>query len=231
MSKNKPATTLFMLSSLDGKISTGITDARDMDKDFPTIPGIKEGLQQYYAIEKTTDVCSFISARVLAKIGINKKQTITQILVSFVVVDNHGHLTKTGVQNMIDRSKKLYLITTNKKHVAFEFQNNNKLKIIYYSKKINFSKLFETLKQTFNINRLTIQSGGSLNAELLRAGLIDRISLVIAPALVGGKNTPTLIDGPDIKTINDLQNIRPLTLSKINKLKHSYLHLIYHVQN
>ena len=31
----KPTTTLFMLMFLDGKISTGNTDERDVDKDFP----------------------------------------------------------------------------------------------------------------------------------------------------------------------------------------------------
>ena len=40
--KNKPITTLFMLESLDGKISTGSTDNMDADKDFCRIDGVKE---------------------------------------------------------------------------------------------------------------------------------------------------------------------------------------------
>ncbi len=47
----RPITTLFMLMSLDGKISTGASDSLDMDKDLPIIDGLKEGLQQYYDIE------------------------------------------------------------------------------------------------------------------------------------------------------------------------------------
>ena len=42
----RPITTLFMLISVDGKISTGATDDLDVDKDFPEIIGVKEGLQQ-----------------------------------------------------------------------------------------------------------------------------------------------------------------------------------------
>lgn len=53
---NRPITTLFMLMSVDGKISTGSVDALDFDKDFPKIKGIKDGLKQYYDIEKTTDI-------------------------------------------------------------------------------------------------------------------------------------------------------------------------------
>jgi len=37
----RPITTLFMLESLDGKISTGNNDSLDVDKDFPRIDGFK----------------------------------------------------------------------------------------------------------------------------------------------------------------------------------------------
>lgn len=40
---NRPTTTLFMLMSVDGKISTGETDEMDVDQDFPQITGLKEG--------------------------------------------------------------------------------------------------------------------------------------------------------------------------------------------
>lgn len=41
-----------MLMSVDGKISTGAVDELDVDRDFPRINGVKEGLYQYYEIEK-----------------------------------------------------------------------------------------------------------------------------------------------------------------------------------
>ena len=59
--KIKPSTTLFMLMSVDGKISTGAVDELDVDRDFPRINGVKEGLYQYYEIEKTTDLWSLNS--------------------------------------------------------------------------------------------------------------------------------------------------------------------------
>ena len=59
--KIKTITTLFMLMSVDGKISTGAVDELDVDRDFPRINGVKEGLYQYYEIEKTTDLWSLNS--------------------------------------------------------------------------------------------------------------------------------------------------------------------------
>jgi riboflavin biosynthesis pyrimidine reductase len=35
---------------------------------------------------------------------------------------------------------------------------------------------------------MTIQSGGTLNAKWVRLGLVDEVSVVIAPLLVGGKD-------------------------------------------
>ena len=40
---NRPITTLFMLESLDGKISSGSSDNLDADKDFYRIDGVKDG--------------------------------------------------------------------------------------------------------------------------------------------------------------------------------------------
>lgn len=59
--KMKPITTLFMLMSVDGKISTGAVDELDVDREFPRINGMKEGVYQYYEIEKTTDLWSLNS--------------------------------------------------------------------------------------------------------------------------------------------------------------------------
>lgn len=68
-----PFTTLFMLQSVDGKISTCDVNELDVDKDFPRIIGVKEGLHQYYDLEKETDRVSFNSGKVQAKVGANER--------------------------------------------------------------------------------------------------------------------------------------------------------------
>ena len=61
----RPITTLFMLMSVDGKISTGLA-ARDFDKDLPDIKGVNEGLSQYYDLEQETDSFSLNTGKVMA---------------------------------------------------------------------------------------------------------------------------------------------------------------------
>jgi hypothetical protein len=101
---DRPVTTLFMLVSVDGKISTGSTDNMDVDKDLPMIEGVREGLHQYYEIEQTTDLWSFNTGRVQAKMGVNEKPVPCKTPVSFVILDNH-HLTERGVHYFCEFSK------------------------------------------------------------------------------------------------------------------------------
>ncbi len=230
MMKNRPITTLFMLMSVDGKISTGSVDERDVDKDFPNIEGVAEGLHQYYELEKQTDPYSLNTGRVQAKIGINEKKEVSKTVVNFIVIDNKPHLTDAGVDYFIKKSKKFFLITTNKLHPAFQKDVNN-LETIYYENKIDFKDLFQKFKDVYNIDAITIQSGGSLNAVLLREGLVDHISIVVAPCLIGGGDTATLIDGKSLSTQAELTMIKPLVLKKCEKLENSYIHLQYDVLN
>ncbi|MEI6144521.1 MAG: dihydrofolate reductase family protein [Candidatus Berkelbacteria bacterium] len=223
----RPKTQLFMLISVDGKISTGDSDLLDFDQDLPKIVGAKEGLRQYYDIEKTTDVNSFNTGRVMAKIGFNDpKKKVDKIPCNFIIADN-SHLTSAGVKNLSKRAIKLYLATNNKNHPACKMDLDN-LVIVEYS---DFANLFERLGSQYKMKRLTVQSGGNINAELVRSGLIDKLSIVVAPVIVGGKDTSSLVDGESVRELSGLSMIKALELLKVTKLKNSYLHLEYKVLN
>jgi 2,5-diamino-6-(ribosylamino)-4(3H)-pyrimidinone 5'-phosphate reductase len=229
---NKPITTLFMLMSVDGKISTGANDSMDVDKDFPRIKGLKEGLQQYYDIEKTTDLFSLISGRVLAKVGANKPQkNIVKLPVRFVIIDNEPHLTAAGIDNFIRKSHTLIIVTTNKNHPAFLRKDAENLQILLYKKAIDFEDLFSRLKTDFGAKRMTIQSGSTLNSIFLRKRLIDKLSIVVAPTLIGGSDTASLVGGRSLISVKELSEIKALKLTDVKKLKNSYLHLRYDVIN
>ena len=223
---DRPITTLFMLMSVDGKISTGSTDDMDVDQDFPQIKGLSEGLHQYYEIEQTTDLWSFNSGRVQAKMGVNSKDIPDKTVVSFVLADN-THLTEQGVRYFCGLSKAFVLITSNKKHPGFSLKEDN-LHIIY-QEKLELEQALTELKCRFGCERLTIQSGGTLNGLFLRQGLIDYIDIVVAPALIGGKDTATIVDGESLTSVDQLSQIGVLELVNCIVLNNSYLRLKYKV--
>lgn len=223
---NRPVTTLFMLMSVDGKISTGASDNLDVDKDFPKITGVKEGLYQYYEIEQTTDLWSLNSGRVQAKIGINTADMPNKTPVSFVVIDNN-QLMEQGIRYFCALSKQFVLVTSNEKHPAFEIEEEN-LHIIY-QKELSLEDALTKLKSEYGCERVTIQSGGTLNGLFLREKLIDYIDIVVAPVLIGGKDTPTLIDGKSLLAENELLKLGVLKLQECVVLENSYLRLRYEV--
>lgn len=226
---NRTYNTLFMLMSLDGKISTGVNDGLDFDQDFPNIKGVSEGIHQYYEIEKTTDWFSFNTGRVMEKVGWNKpKDSIEKTLCSFVIVDNEPHLTALGVKNLVQKTEKLYIVTTNPRHPADDISD---AVVLRYSEQVDFHNLFKRLKADYQAERVTIQSGGEMNAVLLREGLIDTVSIVIAPVLVGGRDTSTLVDGDSLTNVDELSKVRPLKLKKLAYLENSYVHAEYEIIN
>jgi 2,5-diamino-6-(ribosylamino)-4(3H)-pyrimidinone 5'-phosphate reductase len=223
---NRPINTLFMLSSVDGKINSGSTDDLDVDKDWAKIEGLKEGLQQYYDIEQATDLFSFNTGRVLAKVGVNERaKTPQKSPVTFVVVDNEQHLKESGIKYLSAWLTKLIVVTTNKKYQTF----GQDFDVIYYENKIDFQNLFSQLKSKYGAENCTIQSGGMMNGFLLREKLIDFVNIVIAPVLVGGKDTPTLIDGQSLTSVDELDKLGILKLLECKVLDDSYINLRYEV--
>lgn len=215
-----------MLSSVDGKISTGATDDLDFDKDLARIDGTKEGLQQYYDIEATTALFSFNTAKVMAKIGINdRSETPEKMPVTFVLVDNAQHLTENGIKYLVAWLKKLIIVTTNKEYQTY----GQPVDVISYQDKVDFHDLFKRLKQDYGAEDVTIQSGGMMNGMLLREKLIDYVNLVFAPVLVGGKDVPTLIDGESIRNESELDELGILELQECKVLENSYINVRYKV--
>lgn len=227
---DRAVTTLFMLTSLDGKISSGSTDLNDADQDFCRIDGVKEGLAQYYRIEQTTDLFSLNTGRTMVKIGVNDPATPQRHTVrSFVIVDSRPHLTRQGVKYLSQWAKQLIIVTTNKDHPAFKMSEEaDNISVLYYEK-LDFGQMFRDLKNKYGADRVTVQSGGSLNGAFLRRGVIDYVHIVVAPLIVGGADVPTLADGEGIKSPDELFKLTPLTLLECNKLENSYIELKYKV--
>jgi 2,5-diamino-6-(ribosylamino)-4(3H)-pyrimidinone 5'-phosphate reductase len=215
-----------MLMSVDGKISTGATDEMDVDQDFPQITGLREGLYQYYEIEQTTDLWSFNTGRVQAKMGVNERDMPDKTPVSFVLLDNH-HLNEQGVRYFCTRSKQFVLITSNPDHPAFRMKEDN-LGILL-QKELSLESALEELYERYGCKRLTIQSGGTMNGLFLRSRLIDCADIVVAPVLIGGKDTSSLIDGPSITSREELGQLGVMKLLGCEPLEDSYVRLKYEI--
>lgn len=223
---DRAITTLYMLMSADGKISTGSNDELDVDRDFPELIGVREGLHQYYEIEQTTDLWSLNSGRAQQKMGVNELPLPEKSPVSFVLIDNH-HLNEHGVRYFCARSQQFVLVTSNKHHPAYSVKADNLH--IMFQESLDLKQVLTDLKQQFGCERISVQTGGTLNGLFLREKLLDFVDIVIAPVLIGGRDTSTLIDGDSLQSRSELSKLCALRLIECTVLENSYLRLKYEV--
>lgn len=228
----RPVTTLFLLMTVDGKISTGATDNWDVDKDIPNIPGDpSKGLHQYYEEEGRTDLFCLNSGRVMKKVGMNERDPKSikdsdKTPVYFVVIDN-DHLNAKGCTYLATMHKELIIVTRNKQHPGIKAGLPN-IHFLFYSGELDPKWMFEQLYSEYECKEITVQTGSSLTGLFLRDHLIDKLNIIVTPILVGGEDTKTLVGGPNTKSLSD---IGILKLKKINILKNSYIQMLYDVVN
>jgi riboflavin biosynthesis pyrimidine reductase len=59
---------------------------------------------------------------------------------------------------------------------------------------LDLALVLRKLTQHFGIRRLLVEGGGGINGAFLKAGFVDEVSLLIAPALDGGRGIPAVFD-------------------------------------
>jgi 2,5-diamino-6-(ribosylamino)-4(3H)-pyrimidinone 5'-phosphate reductase len=81
--------------------------------------------------------------------------------------------------------------------------------------RIDLAAALESLNQSVGAKTVRVDSGGTLNGVLLRAGLDDEVSLLIHPRLVGGISPRSIFRAPDSESDED---VIPLALVHLEKL-------------
>ncbi len=65
---------------------------------------------------------------------------------------------------------------------------------VHDGERVNLNLMLETLKQK-GMNRLMVEGGAALNFELMRLGLVDELTIYVAPMIFGGESAPTTAAG------------------------------------
>lgn len=61
-------------------------------------------------------------------------------------------------------------------------------------REIDFALALTKLRRLFGIERLLVEGGGHINGSMLKAGVIDALSLLLAPAVDGLSGTPAVLE-------------------------------------
>lgn len=88
---------------------------------------------------------------------------------------------------------------------------------------VNLKELFRRLEK-MGLKKILVEGGGELNWSLLRLGLVDELTITVAPKIAGGRLATTLVEGDGVEEI--AQGIR-LQLKRLEQKKTGELVLHY----
>ena len=72
--------------------------------------------------------------------------------------------------------------------------------------RINLERAVEILADEFGVERMAVVGGGAINAGFLAAGLLDEVSILLAPGIDGRKGMAAAFDGLPMEKIRNSIN-------------------------
>lgn len=96
--------------------------------------------------------------------------------------------------------------------------------------RIDLALVLDKLAGAFGIRRLLVEGGGRINGAFLYAGLVDELSLLLAPAVDGLMGTPALFDNDGTADDNTAKTLR-LSLKRHDVRDGGVLWLMYDVSH
>jgi riboflavin biosynthesis pyrimidine reductase len=111
-----------------------------------------------------------------------------------ICVDTRGRLRWAGGD--LDRD---HLVCVVSEHAPAEYLATLREKQISYvvagAQSVDLAHAVDQLGRHFGIRTLLLEGGGHINGAFLQAGLVDEVSLLIAPGLDGRHDIPAAFDG------------------------------------
>jgi len=103
--------------------------------------------------------------------------------------------------------------------------------ILAGTERVDFEQALEQLQAKFGVTTVRVDSGGTLNGVLLRAGLVDELHLLVHPVLVGAAGTRRFFEDPPSAAGDEAGGLLKLELLASRQLDQGLVLLSYAVTN
>lgn len=184
-------TILVVGSSIDGKISPGRGIS---SKNFGEYIPEKVGLE-LHKLRSRADGILVSSSTVLSD---NPSLTVRSVSIKKrpyrIIIDRLGKIPNNS--KVFNDEARTIILTSKQGKLKFKKVPSN-VKIIICKTEGEKLDLMDALKQLKKegINNILIEGGGTINYSLFSLNLIDEMVVFIFPFVIGGKDTPTIVDG------------------------------------
>ncbi len=192
---NKPYIICHMMASVDGRIDCAMTEK------------IESG-DEYYEALNELNIATTITGRITAvmhyalpgkfedgsPIGKEAVWKAVEADNYCVIMDTHGTLLWDSAYS--DEQPLLCIVSEEASSDYLSYLHEKGISYIATGKEhIDLHRAMEILHDTFHVERAGIVGGGKINGGFLAAGLVDEMSLMIAPGIDGRSNQPSVFDG------------------------------------
>ena len=145
-----------------------------------------------------------------------------------VIPDSRGRLRKWSQLREMPYWRDVVALCSHKTPTAFldYLKEQHITTIISGDDHVDLRAALEELNRRYGVKTVRADSGGTLNGVLLRAGLVDEVSLLIAPCLVGGASPRSMFTAPDLTSPD---GIIPLKLMHVEQMEEEVVWLKYEV--
>lgn len=109
-------------------------------------------------------------------------------------------------------------------HLA-ELTEDGVFYIVAQEDPMDVAAMLEILRRELGIQRLLLEGGGRTNGRFFQAGLVDEVSLLLAPAIDGGDRVSGAFDAGGA-----LSGAARLSLESVERLERGLVHLRYRVE-
>ncbi|WP_347551608.1 RibD family protein [Pseudalkalibacillus hwajinpoensis] len=199
--KKRPEVVLNLFSSVDGRI-TMAPNHNVMEWTDKGVDGDANDLTHRLYDELNCDamISGSESLIVWSEDWVELKNPITEPQKSqaYIVFDGRGRMNWSQTEGLIvvtrENVSEPYIEQLKKKGITYLVAGSGE----YIDNGLALEQLYD-----HGFRRLGLSGGGSINGAFLRAGLIDEISIVLAPLAIGGRATPTVFDCEDLSSIQD----------------------------
>lgn len=183
----KPYVICHTLASIDGRIKQTIWGLSDAHKYFEE-PAAQIKADAWLVGRVTMqEFCSKKKHKFRSVVNKTLRRDFVALQTSrtyAVVIDPSGKCEWDG--NMVSTEHVIEVLTEKVSNGYLDHLRDNNVSYVFAGKReIDLAMALEKLNKLFRINTVRIDGGGHVNGAFLKAGLIDEISLVLAPLADG----------------------------------------------
>ncbi len=220
----RPYIICHMVASIDGRIDCSMVE--------------KISGEEYYTVLEELECPTLLEGRVtMQHYNAAKEEFVPKTdnpvggVSIFVAEDSDAYMVSVDTlgrlqweSNNIDGVPLVCIVSEKATEEYLETLRNRQISWIAVGKeRIDLAMAMEILYERFGVKRLGLLGGGHINGGFLEAGLVDEVSLLLAPGIDGRKGETSLFDGITVRNRVPVQ----LKLMQVKRLNNDVIWLRY----